>query len=192
WLSDSSPTDTGPLPNYGSGAERQRNTEEVDVFPAESASDSASPEAPARQPGGTAPSQQARDQHHAHGRIVDSLRTRRHSEEEARTRLRAVTEDPETHPQGGHTAPGLPASATDDEVFAFEDAAPTSEDPQEPTEKVGVFYDENQLSPLNEPGVSDDSHREGAAAKEAKPKSKKNSRASIPSWDEIMFGSKRD
>src|SRR5690625_7169803 len=28
WLADSGPTDTGPIPNYGSGAERQRNTEE--------------------------------------------------------------------------------------------------------------------------------------------------------------------
>ena len=192
WLADSGPTDTGPIPNYGSGAERQRNTEEVDVFPAEPASDSVSPEAPTRQPGGTAPSQQARDHQAEAGRILENLRKRRHSEEEPRTRLRAVTEDPETHPQGAHTAPGQPAAATDDEVFAFEDAAPAPEDPQEPTEKVGVFDDENQLSLLNEPGVSDDSHREAAAAKEAKPKSKKNSRASIPSWDEIMFGSKRD
>src|SRR5699024_9139688 len=155
-------------------------------------SDSASPEAPARQPGGTAPSQQARDHQAETGRILENLRKRRHSEEEPRTRLRAVTEERETHRQGGHTEPGQPAAATDDAGFAFVGAAPAPEDPQEPTEKVGVFDDENQLSLLNEPGVSDDSHREGAAAKEAKPKSKKNSRASIPSWDEIMFGSKRD
>src|SRR5699024_1067790 len=85
-------------------------------LPAEPASDSVSPEAPTRQPGGTAPSQQARDHQAETGRILENLRKRRHSEEEPRTRLRAVTEDPETHPQGAHTAPGQPAAATDDEV----------------------------------------------------------------------------
>ncbi|WP_209324709.1 septation protein SepH [Brevibacterium renqingii] len=197
WLADSGPTDTGPIPNYGSGAERQRNTEEVDVFPhSESASGPVSSDAPAPSAAGSAPSQQARDHQAETGRILENLRKRRHheAEEEPRTRLRAVTEDPETHPQGAHTAPGRPEAATDDEVFAFEDAVPSDEDPQEPTEKVGVFDDENQLSLLNEPGVSDhaDQRADAAATKGAKPKSKNSSRASIPSWDEIMFGSKRD
>src|SRR5699024_4280436 len=79
--------------------------EEVDVFPAEPASDSVSPEATARQPGGTAPSQQARDHQAETGRILENLRKRRHSEEEPRARLRAVTDDPETHPLGAHTPP---------------------------------------------------------------------------------------
>ena len=196
WLADSGPTDTGPIPNYGSGAERQVTTEEVDVFPQSGPSESIASDGPVRPTAGSAPSQQARDHQAETGRILENLRKRRHheAEEEPRTRLRAVTEDPETHPQGAHTAPGQPEAATDDEVFAFEDPAPAEDDPQEPTEKVGVFDDENQLSLLNEPGVSDhsDQHKEASAAKEAKPKAKKNSRASIPSWDEIMFGSKRD
>ena len=195
WLADSGPTDTGPIPNYGSGAERQRNTEEVDVLPrTDQSSASIASDGPVRPTAGSAPSQQARDHQAETGRILENLRKRRHTEEEPRTRLRAVTEDPETHPQGAHTAPGQPEAATDDEVFAFEDAAPSGEEPQEPTEKVGVFDDENQLSLLNEPGVSDhaDQFKDSAPAKESKPKSKKNSRASIPSWDEIMFGSKRD
>ncbi|WP_167196859.1 septation protein SepH [Brevibacterium pigmentatum] len=195
WLADSGPTDTGPIPNYGSGAERQRNTEEVDVLPnTDQSSASIASDGPVRPTAGSAPSQQARDHQAETGRILENLRKRRHTEEEPRTRLRAVTEDPETHPQGAHTAPGQPEAATDDEVFAFEDSAPSAEEPQEPTEKVGVFDDENQLSLLNEPGVSDhsDQFKDSASAKDSKPKSKKNSRASIPSWDEIMFGSKRD
>lgn len=195
WLADSGPTDTGPIPNYGSGAERQRNTEEVDVLPAtDQSSASIAADGPVRPTAGSAPSQQARDHQAETGRILENLRKRRHAEEEPRTRLRAVTEDPETHPQGAHTAPGQPEAATDDEVFAFEEAARSPEEPQEPTEKVGVFDDENQLSLLNEPGVSDhdDQFKDSASAKDSKPKSKKNSRASIPSWDEIMFGSKRD
>lgn len=219
WLADSGPTDTGPIPKYGSTAGRQKNTEEVDVLAPDSAggpSDSrgsgaartssgaaAAPGTSAESSGGQGPasntvSESARDHQAETGRILENLRKRRHhdAEEGPRTRLRAVTEDPETHPQGAHTAPGQPEAADDNEVFAFEDpAAPDTEDPQEPTEKVGVFDEDNQLSLLNEPGVSD---HDGAqftdtgAAKDAKPRSKKSSRASIPSWDEIMFGSKRD
>jgi hypothetical protein len=196
WLADSGPTDTGPIPNYGSGAERQKNTEEVDVLPQVDSAEGIAADPPVRPTAGSAPSQQARDHQAETGRILENLRKRRHheAEEEPRTRLRAVTEDPETHPQGAHTAPGQPEAATDDEVFAFEDPAQDSDDPQEPTEKVGTFDDDNQLSLLNEPGVSDhsDQYRDSAPAKDAKSKSKKNSRASIPSWDEIMFGSKRD
>lgn len=196
WLADSGPTDTGPIPNYGSGAERQRNTEEVDVLPPTDSAAAIASDPPVRPAADSAPSQQSRDHQAETGRILENLRKRRHheAEDEPRTRLRAVTEDPETHPQGAHTAPGQPEAATDDEVFAFEDPAQDSDDPQEPTEKVGVFDDDNQLSLLNEPGVSDHAEqaKESAPAKDAKPKSKKNSRASIPSWDEIMFGSKRD
>ncbi|SMX75510.1 MULTISPECIES: septation protein SepH [unclassified Brevibacterium] len=180
WLADSGPTDTGPIPNYGTGAERQKITEEIDTPSA--------PPAPAE----TSPA--ARDHQAETGRILENLRKRRRyeDEEEPRGKLRAVTEDPETHPQGAHTAPGRPEDASDDEVFAFED--PTSVDPdepQEPTQEVGRFDDDNQLSLLNEPGVSEESNQFKDTA-ESKAKSKKNSRASIPSWDEIMFGSKRD
>ncbi|WP_309130010.1 septation protein SepH [Brevibacterium sp.] len=174
WLSDSGPTDTGPIPHYGSAAERHR-TEEIEP----PASASAAPE--------STPS--ARDHQAETGRILENLRKRRRYEEEdePRARLRAVTEDPETHPQGAHTAPGRPETATDDEVFAFEPES--SDEEQEPTQEVGVFDDDNQLSLLNEPGVTDDSNQ----LREAESKSKKkSSRASIPSWDEIMFGSKRD
>ncbi|RAE62680.1 hypothetical protein DN469_31445, partial [Burkholderia multivorans] len=72
-----------------------------------------------------------------------------------------MTEDPEPHPQGALTAPGRPADATDDEVLAFESRSPaeadhvSGEDEQEPTQEVGTFDDDNQLSLLNEPGVSD-------------------------------------
>ncbi|MBM6592257.1 septation protein SepH [Brevibacterium sp. RIT 803] len=184
WLADSGPTDTGPIPNYGTGAERQKNTEEIETPIAPPAPNDSTPA--------------ARDHQAETGRILENLRKRRRheDEDEPRGRLRAVTEDPETHPQGAHTAPGRPADATDDEIFAFEDPAaadPTAVDPdepQEPTQEVGRFDDDNQLSLLNEPGVSEDSNQ--FKDSESKAKAKKNSRASIPSWDEIMFGSKRD
>ncbi|RBP64009.1 DUF3071 family protein [Brevibacterium sanguinis] len=169
WLSDSGPTDTGPIPHYGSGVERQRQTEEIE------------PLTPAATPEETPA---VRDHQAETGRILENLRRRRRDEDEPRARLRAVTEDPETHPQGAHTAPGRPEAATDDEVFAFE-----SDEEQEPTLEVGRFDDDNQLSLLNEPGVSDDADQYRSTESKAK---KKSSRASIPSWDEIMFGSKRD
>lgn len=189
WLADSGPTDTGPIPNYGRGTERQHSTSEIETPESQQTASETSP---------------AASDHQAEtGRILENLRKRRRHEEddEPRARLRAVTEDPETHPQGAHTAPGQPEAATDDEIFAFEDpavdnrAASDEDDPQEPTQEVGTFDDDNQLSLLNEPGVSDDSSQFRDAAKdsgEPKAKSKKSSRASIPSWDEIMFGSKRD
>ena len=182
WLADSGPTDTGPIPNYGSGAQRQKNTEEIQTPSAPTAPAAPSESSPA-----------ARDHQAETGRILENLRKRRHYEEddEPRGRLRAVTEDPETHPQGAHTAPGRPDEATDDEVFAFEEpSAADPDEPQEPTQEVGRFDDDNQLSLLNEPGVSEESGQFKDAEPKAKPK--KNSRASIPSWDEIMFGSKRD
>ncbi|GAA1842051.1 septation protein SepH [Brevibacterium marinum] len=179
WLADSGPTDTGPIPNYGSGTERQRNTEEI--------------EAPTPPPTTSEASPATRDHQAETGRILENLRKRRrHDEdEEPRGRLRAVTEDPETHPQGAHTAPGRPEDATDDEIFAFEQPSQVDPDePQEPTQEVDRFDDDNQLSLLNEPGVGGESDQ--GKDTEAKPKTKKSSRASIPSWDEIMFGSKRD
>ncbi|RAF57779.1 DUF3071 domain-containing protein, partial [Burkholderia multivorans] len=68
------------------------------------------------------------------------------------------------------------------------------EDEQEPTQEVGTFDDDNQLSLLNEPGVSDGvaSPKESESKESESRAKKKSSRASIPSWDEIMFGSKRD
>ncbi|MCD1285152.1 septation protein SepH [Brevibacterium sp. GP-SGM9] len=197
WLSGSGPTDTGPIPNYGSGTERRQTTEEVDVPPVPDTAPAASTHAATGDRGPE--SQSPRDHQAETGRILENLRKRRRheDEDESRTRLRAVTEDPETHPQGAHTAPGRPEAAGDDEVFAFEDAsAHDPEDPQVPTQEVGTFDDDNQLSLLNEPGVSEGADqykdRGGAKGADSKPKSKKNSRASIPSWDEIMFGSKRD
>ncbi|GAA1626169.1 MULTISPECIES: septation protein SepH [Brevibacterium] len=200
WLADSGPTDTGPIPGYSSS---RRTTEEIDT-PDPQAS---APERPAEQPA-TLGDHQAET-----GRILENLRRRRRDDDEPRGRLRAVTEDPETHPQGAHTAPGRPADATDDEVFAFEDriaeaasrhsaakagdrgpaqaeaSSDAADEPQEPTQEVGTFDDDNQLSLLNEPGVSDGVETSKDTESKAK---KKSSRASVPSWDEIMFGSKRD
>lgn len=168
WLADSGPTDTGPIPGYPTSADRRVTTEEIISEPIVDSD------------------VHERDHQAETGRILENLRRRRRhdDEEEPRTRLRAVTEDPETHPQGAHTAPGQPAAADDDEIFALE------EEESEPTLEVGNFDDDDQqLSLLNEPGVSEDadSYRES----ESKSK-KKNSRSSVPSWDEIMFGSKRD
>ncbi|GAA3840987.1 septation protein SepH [Brevibacterium ammoniilyticum] len=191
WLADSGPTDTGPIPGYSSNGSR-RTTEEIET---------PQPEAPAE---ARAERPATLSDHQAEtGRILENLRRRRsrsEDDDEPRGRLRAVTEDPETHPQGAHTAPGRPEDATDDEVIALEDRASTpssasgddgasGDDEQEPTQEVGTFDDDNQLSLLNEPGVSDGVD----APKESESRSKKKgSRASIPSWDEIMFGSKRD
>lgn len=193
WLADSGPTDTGPIPGYSSNGERRRTTEEIETPPAEAEVASRSQERPST----------LSDHQVETGRILENLRrrrTRHDDDEEPRGRLRAVTEDPETHPQGAHTAPGRPADATDDEVLAFESRSPaeadhvSGEDEQEPTQEVGTFDDDNQLSLLNEPGVSDGvpSPKEPESKESESRAKKKSSRASIPSWDEIMFGSKRD
>lgn len=81
------------------------------------------------------------------------------------------------------------AKAGDRGPAQAEASSDAADEPQEPTQEVGTFDDDNQLSLLNEPGVSDGVETSKDTESKAK---KKSSRASVPSWDEIMFGSKRD
>lgn len=222
WLSDAGPTDSGPIPNFGSGSDR--------VFNVETENRRAEPFAPDDVSGHSHSAQ--RDQAAETGRILEGLRRRRglpDGSDGSRStapvnRLHSVAEEPASHPDGAHTALGRPQDAYDDSVFAFpanDDGAEFS--PAAPHRSPGIQSDESLSSPapeqsalftddapddhpslLDEPGVIDSdtmdtdrislaprSNSGGKDDHEATPK-RKNGRASLPSWDEIMFGNKRD
>ena len=83
---------------------------------------------------------------------------------------------PETEPDGAHTALSRPEEADDDSVLAV--------NPQE--EEPG----DAQPSLLDEPGVFEGGDPASAAGHDHK--EARRGRSSVPSWDEIMFGTKRD
>lgn len=119
------------------------------------------------------------------GRILESLRRRRARTQEAEsaqapTGLRSVPEMPETEPDGAHTALSRPEEADDDSVLAV---SPPEEE-----------HTDAQPSLLDEPGVFDggDATASAQPAEQTEQKEAKRGRSSVPSWDEIMFGTKRD
>ena len=87
---------------------------------------------------------------------------------------------PETEPDGAHTALSRPEEADDDSVLAV--SAPEEE------------HTDAQPSLLDEPGVFDggDAAASPQPAEQTEQKEAKRGRSSVPSWDEIMFGTKRD
>lgn len=245
WLADSGPTDSGPIPNYGSGSERAYNAEHQD-----SSGSDATP---------------LRDHQAETGRILESLRRRRSRSAEtgapgsqgprsnepapgldpaeaaadapvqpvphqqSRGRLHAVADAPPARPDGAHTALSAPEEADDAGRLPLPAEQPRSGQSAAPAGAAQSTFDifDDQPSLLDEPGVSDgrnstqpimtsqpDPPQAGGSAA-AEPQSgdpasggvtnsgestepageepkKKNGRSSVPSWDEIMFGTKRD
>ncbi len=245
WLADSGPTDSGPIPNYGSGSERAYNAEHQD-----SSGSDATP---------------LRDHQAETGRILESLRRRRSRsaetgalgaqnartdapapgvepaeaaadapvqpvpQQQSRGRLHAVADAPAARPDGAHTALSAPEEADDAGRLPLPAEQPGSSQSAAPAGAAQSTFDifDDQPSLLDEPGVSDcrnstqpimtsqpDAPQAGSTAA-AEPTSggsasgsvadsgesaepageepkKKNGRSSVPSWDEIMFGTKRD
>ncbi|MBD8020170.1 septation protein SepH [Brevibacterium gallinarum] len=245
WLADSGPTDSGPIPNYGSGSERAYNAEHQD-----SSGSDATP---------------LRDHQAETGRILESLRRRRSRsaetgaldsqnprtdgpvpgvdpaeaaadapvqpvpQQQSRGRLHAVADAPAARPDGAHTALSAPEEADDAGRLPLPAEQPGSSQSAAPGGAAQSTFDifDDQPSLLDEPGVSDgrnstqpimtsqpDAPQAGSPAA-AEPTSggsasgsaadsgesaepageepkKKNGRSSVPSWDEIMFGTKRD
>ena len=193
WLSDAGPSDSGPIPNYGSGSERVFNIEAEDGR-AHHHEDS------------------PRGSHMAEtGRILESLRRRRGRRGAAATEpdglgdldrpdssadavhsgprrsLRSVTDEPPAHPDGAHTALSAPEEASDAGVFPL----PAESSPEQPGPVPGVHDDHPSL--LDEPGVSDSAHDTEPIPRPAEDEApRRKGRSSVPRWDEIMFGSKRD
>lgn len=246
WLADSGPTDSGPIPNYGSGSERAYNAEHQD-----SSGSDATP---------------LRDHQAETGRILESLRRRRSRsaengvlgsqgprtgesapgvdpvdaaadapvqpapQQQSRGRLHAVADAPAARPDGAHTALSAPDEADDAGRLPLPAEQPSSGQanaaPASAAQSTFDIFDD-QPSLLDEPGVSDgrnstqpimtsqpDAPQTGSTAA-AEPQSdastsgieadagesaepageepkKKNGRSSVPTWDEIMFGTKRD
>lgn len=119
------------------------------------------------------------------GRILESLRRRRARSQESETGsqpagLQSVPDMPEREPDGAHTALSRPEEADDDSVLAVQ-----------PDDDA---HDGDQPSLLDEPGVYDagDKGEGRTESAESDGKDSKRGRSSVPSWDEIMFGTKRD
>lgn len=247
WLADSGPTDSGPIPNYGSGSERAYNAEHQD-----SSGSDATP---------------LRDHQAETGRILESLRRRRSRsaengvlgsqgprigesapgvdpveaaadapvqpapQQQSRGRLHAVADAPAARPDGAHTALSAPDEADDAGRLPLPAEQPSSgQSNAAPAGAAQSTFDifDDQPSLLDEPGVSDGRNStqpimtsqpdappagstaaaepqsgasstgqsEADAGESAEPAAeepkKKNGRSSVPSWDEIMFGTKRD
>lgn len=126
WLSDAGPTDSGPIPNFGSGTERVFNIEaenrRSEQRAARGAQRTAAP-APGEAPGAPAGGAAHRDQAAETGRILEGLRRRRGRPDDTQAPreqppgLHSVAEEPPTHPDGAHTALSRPQDAKDDGVF---------------------------------------------------------------------------
>lgn len=210
WLSDAGPSDSGPIPNFGSGSERVFNIE------AEDGSTRIHEESP-------------RGSHMAEtGRILESLRRRRGRQSAAasepdglgdlgrpprdaqapapRRSLRAVSDEPARHPDGAHTALSAPEDAHDAGIFPLPadepagpeapqgDSAPAEPSWNAPAPAPGApGGGEDHPSLLDEPGVSDHHHDTQPIPRPGDAEApRKKGRSSVPRWDEIMFGSKRD
>lgn len=188
WLSDAGPTDSGPIPSYGSGAERVFNIE-------------------AEERRAAAHEEHRGGDHQAEtGRILESLRRRRgrHNAEDLPAQvepdeepvsqhgvLRAVEvdrADPDQMP-GAHVA--RPEDATEAEVFALprrEDSpAPKQEQSGATLDDQPSFFDDDDFSAARyDTQPVDGLNRPDPA------QGKRQKRSSVPSWDEIMFGGKKD
>jgi hypothetical protein len=213
WLSDAGPSDSGPIPNFGTGSERVYNIE------ADDRRTQIHEESP-------------RGNHLAEtDRILESLRRRRgrpattaaespedlgelgrsqHSPAVSRHGvLHAVPEAPERQPDGAHTALSAPEEARDAGVFplpadpgvqqadpglgsgGFAGAQATDAPSPASHDEYGVSADQPSL--LDEPGVSGDHNAtQPIPPAEDSDAPRKKGRSSVPSWEEIMFGSKRD
>jgi hypothetical protein len=158
WLSDTGPTDSGPIPDYGSGEERRRT-----------AASSPLPAAPAARP---AP---ARDHQTETGRILESLRRRRgvapapgdtgptprpaaeESPAPGAGGLRLVGDADDTAIDGAHTAPSRPEDAQDSRIVALpqttgaEAPAPVQRDRH--TEPIGTPRFDAPVEPPQAPPV---------------------------------------
>lgn len=241
WLSDAGPTDSGPIPNFGSGTERVFNIEAENRRSASSGTNGQHGAHALHSP--AAARGTGRDQAAETGRILDGLRRRRGRPEEAegrreepRSGLHSVADEPAARPDGAHTALSRPQDAADAGVFPFPAESTEPADDGNAYEAVfeqspqsdyhdtqpiapGMLFDDqvsdDQPSLLDEPGVSDepagDQRVTGSAADDASTAQsaekarnaqpaqdadgaakRRSGRASLPSWDEIMFGSKRD
>ncbi|MCQ9388378.1 septation protein SepH [Brevibacterium sp. 50QC2O2] len=166
WLSDSGPTDSGPIPTLGSfqsdrpGAEapveqrgQQRLRPEYTAIPTEPIL-----------------TRETLDNQAETGRILESLRKRRAKAAaqptEAQGRLRSVPDEPTgpDAPDGAHTALSRPDDAADDGVLPL-----PADDGRKDDSTTGASADE--------PGTGE---------------ARRKGRSSIPSWDDIMFGPKKD
>lgn len=246
WLSDSGPTDSGPIPDYGTGEERRRR--------ASAPSASSLTESPGPRPG------PARDHQTETGRILESLRRRRGvapsagdpapvgtqptgaaapSPATGAGGLRLVGDANDTTIDGAHTAPSRPEDAQDASIVALpssaggesrapashdhhtepigtprfdapapaspdaagpQPTAPEAEAPAAPTDADGPGSDHPSL--LDDPALADWSDGQEDASPEAPAENasspaapdeeaqtqRRRGRASVPSWDEIMFG----
>ncbi|GAA2005962.1 septation protein SepH [Brevibacterium samyangense] len=230
WLSDAGPTDSGPIPNFGTAQERVFNIE----------SDGGRTAVHEERSGRTVSLVDHRSTHEEEtGRILESLRRRRGrhltgvaSEAPApqapttppapkQFGLRAVSDTPPAHPDGAHTALGAPEDAVDAGILARpakpgagqdttarpaggpddrrgapgrasdpasapvagSASAPHGDSEPQPTLPIMVRPDANGEETAPATGGANGSADDGARRK---------GRASVPSWDEIMFGAKRD
>jgi hypothetical protein len=124
------------------------------------------------------------------GEVVASAAPRQDDLQERRRRLSAVpggdpVNDPDELPLG---VDAIELVQTDQPVEAFLDDSPASDDPDLREEAADAAAAEDV-----EPGAEQDEQDEQADEHEHEPPSrrsvqKKRGRASVPSWDEIMFG----
>lgn len=123
-----------------------------------------------------------------------------------RRSLRAVSDEPARHPDGAHTALSAPEDAHDAGIFPLPadepagpeapqgDSAPAEPSWNAPAPAPGApGGGEDHPSLLDEPGVSDHHHDTQPIPRPGDAEApRKKGRSSVPRWDEIMFGSKRD
>lgn len=144
WLSDSGPTDSGPIPNFGSADERHSGPPVPDAV--------AQPAARRPDPLTAQAARPSRDHQTETGRILESLRRRRGTagevpsarreaqetpgapappvaDDTAPGRLRLVDEGDAARIDGAHTAPSAPSEATDAGVVAVGAADEQPADP---------------------------------------------------------------
>ncbi|WP_349828467.1 septation protein SepH [Brevibacterium litoralis] len=182
WLTDTGPTDSGPIPTFGTAQERDRG---IGADAGRTGATGADPDTP------TDASRNGRHKEET-GRILESLRRRRGRQAAARDDqesagrpasalpkparaggLHAVTRTPERTPDGAHTALSAPEEALDDRVIAVPRPGQAPEVPVRPvalrdaepassgralrsTEYEDLADDPAQLSVLDEPGVAED------------------------------------
>lgn len=176
WLSDDGPTDSGPIPNYGTAHDRVFNVDADDHV------------------------RDVRDPQSETGRILESLRRRKN---ETQPIIHSVPDTPPVQPDGAHTALSRPQDAYDDTVIAapldteddtsladqvFGTAAPkpaVPEQAQPPREAVHIPGEPMLPEPSFENLTAGDEPSEDHSDEP-----KKKGRSSVPSWDEIMFGKK--
>lgn len=132
WLSDNGPTDSGPIPDYGTARERVFNIEADHT------------------------QRDTRDTQSETGRILESLRRRKN---ETQPIVRPVPNAPDSHPDGAHPALSRPQDAHDDTILAAPASDDRTDREPAPATQHPTF-DQNQPSLLDEPGVTDSSEEQ--------------------------------